>query len=214
MGMTFALQILFLCFAFSALSADEINVLGITGSTREGSYNKKLLVEAANLAKEQGANVTLVSLKDFPMPFYDGDEEARAGMPPAAKRLRKLMIDSQVILIASPEYNGSVSAVLKNALDWASRGEAGNASQSAFAGKKILIMSASPGKSGGVRGLQHLKTVIENAGGKTDADQIVVPYADKAFDESGKLKDAQLRTTLQRWMSTNLNANTTVNSRS
>lgn len=197
------------CLAVLSMTATlsaEIKVLAFSGSTREASFNKKLLIEAANIAKAHGAKVTLVSLKDFQMPFYDGDEESAEGMPPQARRFRKLMIDNQVILIASPEYNGSLSAVLKNALDWASRGEAGGSSKEAFAGKTFLMMSASPGKSGGVRGLQHLKTVIENAGGQTMPQTMVVPNAYEAFDVSGKLKSSELQAALTEFVTKGLSS--------
>ncbi len=103
----------------------EIKVLAVAGSTRDDSINKKLVTEAAHLARQMGSKVTIIDLKDYPMGLYDADIEAKQGMPIKAKQLRQLMIQSQVILIASPEYNGSLSGVLKNAIDWASRSEEG-----------------------------------------------------------------------------------------
>src|ERR1700722_9272224 len=126
-----------LCIACTAALNAEINVLAFAGSTRVNSSNKKLIKEAASLAGQMGAQVTLIDLRDFPMPFYDGDLEENEGMPENAQEFRRLINQSQVILIASPNYNGSFSGVLKNALDWASRSEEGGDAQDVFRGKKF-----------------------------------------------------------------------------
>src|SRR5262245_37351060 len=114
-----------LCVACSAALHAEINILAFAGSTRQESVNKKLIAEAAFVARQLGANVTLIDLKDYPIPLYDGDLEAKKGMPSKAKKLRQLIEKHSIILIASPEYNGSLSAVLKNVIDWMSRTEEG-----------------------------------------------------------------------------------------
>lgn len=175
----------------------EMKVLAFAGSTREDSANKKLIKEAANIAREEGAIVTLISLNDYPMPFYNADLEAKEKMPTKAKEFRQLLIQNQVILIASPEYNSSLSGVLKNAIDWASRSEQGGSSRDAFKGKKFILMSASPGSTGGSRGLMHLRSIIENIGGTVVVQQIVVPDAYNAFDEQGHLKNPNLKKELQ-----------------
>lgn len=181
---------------FSTASA-EIKVLAFAGSTAQQSVNKKLMGEAVAFMKEAGAHVTVVSLKDYPMPFYDADLEKEEGMPPFAKQFRQLMLENQVILIASPEYNSSISGVLKNTLDWMSRSEEGAASRKAFKGKKFILMSASPSASGGARGLVHLKSILEAAGGNVIAKQFTVAEAHKAFDEQGHLKDPLLKNQLK-----------------
>lgn len=178
-----------LCMVFSATLSAEIKVLAFAGSTREDSVNKKLVCEAAKIARQMQANVTVVDLKDYPIPFYDEDLETREGMPIKAKQFRQLMIQSDIILIASPEYNCSLSAVLKNAIDWASRSENGESSRKAFKEKKFVIMSASPGAKGGARGLMHLRAIIEDIGGTVLPQQVVVPDAYNAFDEQGCLKN-------------------------
>jgi chromate reductase, NAD(P)H dehydrogenase (quinone) len=170
---------LFVLFAFPLLA--QMNVLVFAGSTREGSYNKLLSKEAAQIAQRLGANVTWIDLKDYPMPFYDADLEAK-GMPKNAKKLRDLMVANDMIVIASPEYNASVPAVLKNAIDWASRKD-GEASRSAFKGKKFALLSASPGRGGGARGLVHLRAIIEDVGGEVVSEQVSVPAAHAAFAE-------------------------------
>ena len=175
----------------------ETKVLVLSGSTREDSFNKKLALEAAGIAKNFGASPMVIDLKDYPMPFYDGDVEVKSGMPEGAKQFRNLLIQAQGIIIANPEYNASISAVLKNALDWASRSEQGEPSRDAFKGKRFAIMSTSPGGGGGSRALEHLKAIIENAGGEVVKPQVSVPNAYQAFTAEGVLKDSQMKEKLK-----------------
>lgn len=170
----------------------ESKVLAFSGSTRTDSVNKKLVKEAANIARSLGAEVTEIDLKELPMPLYDGDLEAAEGMPENTKTLRNLMIQSDVILIATPEYNHSIPAVLKNALDWVSRSEKAERSKEAFQGKKFAIMSASPGKGGGAKGLIHLRDILVDQKAVVLPTQVSIPDAYNAFDDNGSLKDAKL----------------------
>lgn len=192
---------LIFCLFSSQLLFGDVKVLLFSGSTREGSYNKKLVLEAAAIAKTLGACPQVVDLKCYPMPFYDGDIETSAGMPEHAKRLRQLMIQSDVIVIASPEYNGSVSAVLKNSLDWASRAETGGPSRDAYKGKTFVLLSASPGAGGGKRGLVQLSSIIEAIGGTVLQERLSVANASKAFDDKGMLVDPQIKQELQNILS-------------
>lgn len=185
------------CLAFITPLAAETKVLAFSGSTRQDSYNQKLIQQAAKIAESMGAKVTVINLRDYSMPFYDGDLEASQGLPQAAQRLQRLMKESQAIIIATPEYNGSVSGVLKNAIDWASRSEEGKPSREAFKGKKFALMSLSPGAGGGARALAHLSTIIENVGGKVVSTQLAVPNGYQAFDAQGLLKDPALREQLR-----------------
>jgi NAD(P)H-dependent FMN reductase len=169
--------------------AAEIKVLAFSGSTRADSFNKKLVLESAEIACKMGATVTVIDLKEFPMPLYDADLEAKQGMPAQAQRLRQLMIGSDAIIIASPEYNASISAALKNVLDWTSRNE-GSYSPDAYKGKRFAIMSASPGPGGGARSLAHLRAIIEAIGGNVIQNQVSIPNSYKAFDAKGKLESA------------------------
>ncbi len=171
----------------TSLSATQ--VLVFAGSTRAGSYNKLLAKEAAEMARQEGAKVVYIDLKDLPMPLYDADLEKAEGLPPNVKKLRDQMIASDAIIIASPQYNASLSSVLKNALDWVSRGENGNGSREAYQGKKFGTMSASPGKKGGATGLVHLRQIIEDCGGEVIESQVSIGVANQAFNEEGHLKD-------------------------
>lgn len=185
------------CLTLSTPIAAETKILAFAGSTRANSYNKQLVGEAATIARQMGATVTVIDLKDYPMPFYDADLEKNQGMPENAKRLRTLMINSDAIIIASPEYNGSVSAVLKNTLDWASRSEDGQSSREAFKGKKFAIMSASPGQGGGARGLVHLQQIIENVGGEVVQKEVTVKQAYTVMSGSGPIEDAAIKQELE-----------------
>ncbi|MCI0381760.1 MAG: NAD(P)H-dependent oxidoreductase [Chlamydiae bacterium] len=184
-------KFLLICLVFSSTVIAETRVLAFAGSTRRDSYNKKLLAEAAQLARQLGAIVTIVDLKDLPMPFYDADLEQKEGMPINTKRLRKLMKESSAVIISSPQYNCSIPAVLKNALDWASRGKNGQESKEAFKGKKFAIMSASPSKKGGAKGLEHLRAIIKDCGGEVIQNQVSIGYAHQAFNSQGELENPQ-----------------------
>jgi NAD(P)H-dependent FMN reductase len=164
-------------------------ILAFAGSTRRESFNKKLVAIAAQGAREAGTEVTLIDLKDFPLPLFDQDLEAEQGMPENGKKLKKLFIDHDGLLIASPEYNSSFPAVLKNAIDWVSRPAPGEPSLVAFRGKVATLMSASPGALGGLRGLVHVRSILGNIGVIVLPDQIAVAQAHEAFNPDGTLKD-------------------------
>ena len=133
-------------------------ILAFGGSLRQDSYNQKLAAIAAEGAREAGAEVTLISLRDFPMPLFDQDLEAEQGMPAEAKRLKELFLSHQGLLIASPEYNSGYSAALKNAIDWVSRSETSDEpALSTLAGKSAVLMATSPGGLGGLRGRREAR---------------------------------------------------------
>lgn len=171
----------------------EKTVLAFSGSTRKESYNQKLVNEASELAKSFGAKVSIIYLSDFPIPFYDADLEAKIGLPPNAKKLRDLMIASDAIIISTPEYNASISAVLKNCLDWASRNEVGEPSREAFLGKRFCLMSASLGAGGGIRALTHLRAIIEDIGGNVISKQFTLGAAHAYFAETGRDENSDLQ---------------------
>lgn len=167
------------------------HILAFAGSTRTESYNKKLVQIAAAGARAAGAIVTCIDLRDFHLPLFDGDVEAREGLPPDARKLKDLMLAHQGFLIASPEYNSSISAVLKNAIDWASRPVTGEPRLACFVDKVAVIMSASTGVLGGLRGLVHLRAILGNINVLVLPNQITVPRASEAFLPDGTLKDPQ-----------------------
>jgi NAD(P)H-dependent FMN reductase len=166
-------------------------LLAFAGSTRSESFNKKLVPIAAKGARDAGAEVTLIDLKDFPLPLFDQDLEAEQGMPDNGKKLKQLFIDHDGLLIASPEYNSSITAVLKNAIDWVSRPAPDEPSLVAFRGKVATLMSASPGALGGLRGLVHVRSILGNLGVIVLPDQIAVARAHEAFQPDGSLTDAK-----------------------
>jgi len=171
-------------------------ILAFAGSTRKNSFNKKVIAIAAEGARAEGAEVTLIDLRDFPMPIYDGDLETESGIPENGEKIINLMIEHQGFLIASPEYNRSVSGVLKNTIDWASRPMEGIIPYKVFEGKVACLMSASTGALGGLRGLYALRWILENLKILVLPEQISVPRANEAFDENGKLKDEKLQTSV------------------
>ncbi len=166
-------------------------ILAFAGSLRKGSFNKKLVRIAAQGARDAGAHVSEIDLADFAMPLYDGDMEREQGLPPNAKRFKQLLIDHQGVLISTPEYNTSLSAVLKNAIDWASRPEPGEAAYVAFRGKVGGLMSASPGNYGGVRSLAVLRAILAYLGMIVVPTQLALPRANAAFDGDDGLQDAK-----------------------
>jgi NAD(P)H-dependent FMN reductase len=166
-----------------------IKVLAFAGSLRKDSYNKKLARVAAEVARDAGAEVTLLDLAEVPLPIYDGDLEDRDGVPASVLQLKAMFRAHDAFLIASPEYNSSVSAALKNLIDWLSRPVKDEPSLACFRGKTAALFSASPGALGGLRGLVHLRAILGNIGVLLIADQLAIGKADDAFAEDGALKN-------------------------
>ncbi len=166
-----------------------IKVLVFAGSLRKDSYNKKLARVAAGIARDAGAEVTTLDLADVPLPIYDGDLEDREGVPASVLQLKAMFRAHDAFLIASPEYNSSVSAALKNLIDWLSRPVKDEPSLACFRGKTAALFSASPGALGGLRGLVHLRAILGNIGVLLIADQLAIGKADDAFAEDGALKN-------------------------
>jgi len=164
-------------------------ILAFAGSTRKDSYNKKLVKVAADAARAAGAEVTFLDLKDVPMPLFDEDLEKEQGLTDHVKKFRALLIAHDGFIIASPEYNSSMSAVLKNAIDWASRPVPNEAPLACFANKVVSLLSASPGALGGLRGLVIVRSLLSNIRVIVLPDQVAIPKAHEAFETDGKLKD-------------------------
>lgn len=164
-------------------------LIALAGSTRGGSLNQQLVTEVAR--KVRGAGIQLLKLSDFPLPLYDGDLEGSEGIPPLARELAWHIDEADGLVIASPEYNASMSAVLKNTLDWVSR--VGRV----FQGKPVMLVSASPGALGGLQGLGHLRAVLTALGALVLPGQRALGRAHEAFDSEGRLLDPQLSAELE-----------------
>ena len=172
-------------------------ILGFAGSTRKDSFNKKLAKIALEAARLAGAEVTFLDLRDIPMPLFDEDLEREGGLPENAKKFRALLAQHDGILIASPEYKSSISGVLKNAIDWASRPIPNEAPLACFAGKVVTLVSASPGALGGLRGLVTVRSLLSNIKCLVLPDQIAISKAHEAFDTNGKLKDLKQQASIE-----------------
>lgn len=165
-------------------------IIAFGGSLRTDSHNQKLATIAANAARAAGAEVTLIALRDFPMPIYDQGIEDDDGMPEKAAEFKALLAGADGFLIASPEYNSGYSAALKNAIDWASRATSdGEPPLSVFKGKKAAILAASPGGYGGVRGLAQLRVLLENIHVEVMTDQVTVPKVHEKTNAAGEIND-------------------------
>lgn len=164
---------------------DTIRVLGISGSLRKDSWNTLLLRAAQKLAPA-GMTIEIASIRD--LPFYDGDVEA-AGMPASVAAFREQIRAADALLIASPEYNASVSGVLKNAIDWASRPPS-----QPLDGKPIAVFGTSPGATGTIRGQQHLRQILANVNGLVLVQPVVaIGMAAQRLDAEANITDEATR---------------------
>ena len=164
-------------------------LLAFAGSVRRASFNARLARFAAREAGAAGAEALLLDLAEFDLPLYNGDLEAGEGLPPGAARLKELFLAHDGFLIASPEYNGSISPFLKNAIDWVSRPVAGQPPLVWYAGKVAGLMAASPGALGGLRGLVHVRQVLSGIGVIVAPAQHAIARAGDAFDDEGGLAE-------------------------
>ena len=166
-----------------------VKVLAFSGSTRNGSLNQALVENAADAAREAGAEVTVINLADYAMPIFNQDEEDEYGIPERAQAFKQLLIDHDAFLIASPEYNSSYPAVLKNAIDWASRKAGDEAVLAAYKNKVVGLMAASPGALGGMRVLVVLRMLMQNLMCVVTPAQVSVAKAADKLTDAGKLTD-------------------------
>ncbi len=175
------------------MSNKRPKILAFAGSTRKGSFNQQLVQLAAKAAESAGADVTVINLNDYPLPIFNEDLE-KDGPPENALRLKELFLQHSGLLISSPEYNSSLTPLLKNTIDWVSRGDDTNPPLAAFTGKVAGIMAASPGGLGGLRGLVHLRSILGNIGVLVVPQQMAISKAFQAFDEAGDLTDQKQQT--------------------
>ena len=158
----------------------SVRILAFAGSARRDSVNKKVLHAAAAGAQEAGAEVTAVDLADYPMPLYDGDLEAADGLPENAHKLKAVFREHHGLLLACPEYNGSITPLMKNTIDWVTRP----------AGADEPTLAAFDGKTaGGLRGLAHVRQILSGIRVHVIPQQYALAGAGKAFDAAGRLTD-------------------------
>jgi NAD(P)H-dependent FMN reductase len=166
-----------------------LKILVIPGSLRTGSLNAKLAATIAVELAEAGAEVTRISLADFPLPIYDGDLQAKSGLPKHAINLKRMMSAHHGVLIVTPEYNSSVPALLKNAIDWVSRVQDPNETRGqVFAERAFAIAAASHGRLGGTRALAALRLILSACQATVVPNQLALSFAGEAYDDMDRLK--------------------------
>jgi NAD(P)H-dependent FMN reductase len=174
------------------MSSNAIKLLALSGSTRTDSLNKRLLRAVVDLVPAGGAEVNLIDLRDYPLPLFDGDLEEQEGIPAHAMTLKQLFMDADALLISTPEYNTSLPAVLKNAIDWISRPVPDQTWLAGISGQVLGAMSASPGSTGGMSALAHLRQMFSNLGAIVVPGFTACPNAGAAFaDDGGFANEAQ-----------------------
>jgi len=161
---------------------NKLKILAFAGSLRQQSFNKRVLKAAIIGAKKAGAEVTAIDLIDFPMPIYNADDQEKNGFSRQTLKLQELLSRHNGLLIATPSYNGSLPAALKNVIDWASRPNELYQKEDIFPGKVAAIMSASPGSLGGVRALGHLRDVLTSVKVQVLPTEVAVPFVNDYFD--------------------------------
>ena len=172
----------------STIEQRDVSFLVLSGSMRVGSLNTKMARLAAAAIELNGGAVDFATMADFVLPPYDGDEEDAVGIPAAAHLLRDRIEAADAFIIASPEYNGSMPGVLKNAIDWVSRFR-----PQPFSTRHALLISASPSMVGGNRGLWSLRVPLEHLGAHVFADMFSLAQAHEALDDRGQLIRESLR---------------------
>lgn len=174
-------------------------ILFFAGSARKESLNARLATAAASIARSLGAETTLIDLRDYEMPLYNGDWETENGLPEAAQRLKKLFIEHDAVFIASPEYNSSFSPLLKNTLDWISRAESNDEPPlAAYKGKVAALAATSPGGLGGIRGLVPLRMMLGNIGVHVLPTQVAIPKGHAVFTGNDLAADSPEHAMLSR----------------
>lgn len=183
-------------------------ILVFAGSIRAGSFNQRLAALATKELVLADVDVTRISLADYPLPIYDADLEAQSGVPDNALKLKRMFQAHRGIFIASPEYNASVTPLLKNAIDWVSRVREGNeVPLAAYKGRVFALAAASNGSLGGYRSLMALRQILElGCGAVVLPEQVAVREAAHAFNDDDSLRDERaakaLNTVLERLIET------------
>jgi chromate reductase, NAD(P)H dehydrogenase (quinone) len=166
-----------------------LKILVIPGSLRTGSLNARLAAAAAHEFAQAGAEVTRISLGDFPLPIYDGDLQARSGVPKHAVNLKRMIGAHHGVLIVTPEYNSSVPALVKNTIDWISRVQDAHETRGqVFHDRAFAIAAASGNRLGGTRALAALRLILAACQATVIPNQFALSFADEAYDDRDRLK--------------------------
>src|SRR3984893_19323590 len=166
-----------------------LKILVIPGSLRSGSLHARLAAGAAPELVQSGAEVTRISLSDFPLPIYDGDQQTKSGVPKHAVNLKRMMSAHHGVLIVTPEYNSSVPPLLKNTIDWVTRVQDPHETRGqVFRERPFAIASASESRLGGTRALAALRLILGACQAMVVPNQLALSFADQAYDEMDKLK--------------------------
>ena len=167
-----------------------LKILVIPGSLRSGSHNVKLAAVAAYEFARAGAEVTRISLGDFPLPIYDGDLQVRSGVPKNAVNLKRMIASHHGVLFVTPEYNSSVPPLVKNTIDWITRVQEANESRGqVFREKPFAIAAASESRLGGSRALSALRLILSACQATVIPSQLALSFADQAYDDMDRLKN-------------------------
>src|ERR1700681_1247029 len=166
-----------------------LKILVIPGSLRTGSLNARLAAVVAHELALSGAEITRISLSDFPLPIYDGDFQAKSGVPKHAVNLKRMIGAHHGVVIVTPEYNSSVPALVKNTIDWVSRvQDAGETRGQVFRERAFAIAAASGGRLGGTRALAALRLILSACHASVIPNQLALSFADQAYDDMDRLK--------------------------
>ena len=166
-----------------------LKILVIPGSLRTGSINAKLAAAAAHELALAGAEVTRISLGDFPLPIYDGDLQSKSGVPKNAINLKRMMSAHHGVLIVTPEYNSSVPALVKNTIDWVTRVQDAHETRGqVFRERAFAIAAASEGRLGGTRSLAALRLILSACHATVIPNQLALSFASQAYDDMDRLK--------------------------
>jgi chromate reductase, NAD(P)H dehydrogenase (quinone) len=166
-----------------------LKILVIPGSLRSGSLNVRLAATAGHELAQAGADVTRISLADFPLPIYDGDLQTKSGVPKNAVNLKRMMSAHHGVLIVTPEYNSSVPPLVKNTIDWVSRVQDTNEARGqVFRERPFAIAAASEGRLGGTRALAALRLILSACHATVIPSQLALSFASQAYDDMDRLR--------------------------
>src|SRR5579859_5716867 len=174
----------------NAFSMSALKILVVPGSLRTGSHNAKLAMAAAHEFAQAGVDVTRLSLSDFPLPIYDGDLQAKSGVPKNAVNLKRMIGSHHGVLIVTPEYNSSVPALVKNAIDWITRVQDPHETRGqVFRETPFAIAAASESRLGGTRALAALRLILSACHATVVPNQLALSFADQAYDDMDRLRN-------------------------